>query len=189
MKKTLDFGKIDYTHTGRKAYPVTVEVELKKRGGEPTFTIENGERIPTGETTPEYLELTICGDIWNTRKSDIVAGGQCLDTIREYAGQLKNRALFIELYKLWEAYHLNGMHAGTPEQEKAIKEWRKAGNSYDYTKACEMLKAAGLYEIPFTGLTVGKRYAGEPYKYGHGWVVEELPAAVVERVKQIISES
>lgn len=186
MKKTFDFGKIDYTHTGRKAYPVTVEVELRKRGGEPTFTVKGGKREYTGKTTPEYYELTLCGYVWNTRKTDCVAGGQCLDTIRKYAGQLKDRALFLELFRLWEAYHLNGMHAGTPEQEQAVEEWRKAGNRYDYTEACEMLKAAGLYEIPFTGLTVGKRYTGELYKYGHGWVVEELPAAVVDRVTELL---
>ena len=37
MKKIFDFGKIDYTGTGRKVYPVTVEMEYREK--------DNGERF------------------------------------------------------------------------------------------------------------------------------------------------
>ena len=84
-------------------------------------------------------------------------------------------------------YHLNGMNAGTPEQEAAIEEWKQAGNRYDYTAACEYLKECGLYEVNFTGKTVGRVYNNEPYKYGHGWVIEELPPEVITRITEIIS--
>lgn len=189
MKKVFNFGKIDYTGTGRKAYPVTVEVELRKRGGEKTFTIDpkTKERIYTGSTKPEYWELSICGNIWNTKKTDIYCGGQCLDTINEYRAQLNDKAVFDELFKLWKRYHLNGMRAGTPEQEKALEEWEAAGNKYEYTAACEYLKTIGLYEVNFSGLTVGRRYNNESYKYGHAWIVEELPGDVLLRVEHLLN--
>lgn len=79
------------------------------------------------------------------------------------------------------------MHAGTPEQEAAIKEWEAEGNRYEYTAVCDMLKARGLYEVNFTGLTIGRRYNNEPYKYGHGWIVEELPGEVITRIEHIIN--
>lgn len=44
------------------------------------------------------------------------------------------------LFDLWDIYHLNGMNAGTPNQQKAIKKWLTDGKQYDYTKACEYLK-------------------------------------------------
>lgn len=88
---------------------------------------------------------------------------------------------------MWKRYHLNGMHAGTPTQEKAVAEWKATGNKYDYIAACEMLKEKGLYEVPFTGITIGKRYHGEMYKYSHGWVVQDIPADDLIRIEHAIS--
>lgn len=98
MKKIFDFGKIDYTGTGRKSYPVTVEMEYTEHDGKKRFSVS--------------------GNIWNTRKTDIVAGGQCLDTIARYI----KTPLFKEIYRLWKLYHLNDMH---PECEhQAAQGWR-----------------------------------------------------------------
>lgn len=188
MKKTFAFGKIDFYGNGTRENLVTVTVELRKCGGEETFTIDRatGEKTIVGKT-PAYVELAICGDIWNRRRDDIVCGGQCLDTIAEYRHQLDNVELFDTLLDLWKNYHLNGMHAGTPEQEQAIEEWKAEGNKYDYTAACEMLKARGLFEVFYTGLSVGRRYDNEPYKYGHGWLVQELPGDVLHKVEHMLS--
>lgn len=187
MKKTFNFGKIAYSGKAKRNL-VTVDVELRKRGGETTFTIDRktGEKTITGKT-PAYLELSICGCIWNSRQTNIECGGQCLDTIAEYRDQLEDPEVFDELYSLWKNYHLNGMHAGTPEQEAAVEAWKSAGNKYEYRAACEMLKACGLYEVNYTGLSVGRRYENEPYKYGHGWLVRELPGPVLLRVEHILS--
>ena len=187
MKKVFKFGKIAYN--GRKENAVEISVELRNRGGEEIFTIDpkTKERIYTGKETPRYIELSICGNIWNRIHTDILCGGQCLDTIAEYKNQLKEKELFEKLYKYWKLYHLNGMHAGTPEQEKAIEEWKAQGNKYEYTKACEMLKEVGLYEVNYTGLSVGKRYENEPYKYGHGWLVQELPGNVLIEIEHMLS--
>ena len=188
MKHTFNLGKIAYNGT-RKINAVEITVELQNHGGDATFTIgENKERIPTGEHTPEYVELSICGYVWNATHTDVWTCGQCLDTIAKYRKQLSpaNRDLFDLLYDLWKKYHLNGMNAGTPEQEAFIESWKNAGNIYDYGKVCEALKEAGLYEVEFTGKTVGRMYDHEPYKYGHGWVVNDLPGDVLLKVEHLI---
>jgi hypothetical protein len=111
-------------------------------------------------------------------------GGQCIDHMSEYI----KTAEFKRITKWWKAYHLNGMNAGTPEQKKAIEDWKAAGNRYDYTAACEYLKSINLYEVPFSGLSVGHEWHGEPYKYGHGWIVEEIPAAALAEIAGYMSE-
>ena len=188
MKKTFNFGKIDYTGKGRKAYGVELDVELRDSGGKETFFYdEDGTKVVTG-VTPKYTELSICGYVWNTKHTDWVCGGQCLDTINEYRDQLKNVELWDELYDYWKKYHLNGMNAGTPEQEEAIKEWRESGHDrYDYNEICNMLKEKGLYEVEFTGMTVGRMYDHELYKYGHAWIVEALPTEVENRIRELVA--
>lgn len=188
MKKTFELGKIAYDGRNR-AYAVTIDVELRRYGGETTFTIDRktGEETITGTTPRYYVELSICGNIWNNKETDILCGGQCMDTIAEYRAQLSDPELFDILYALWKKYHLNGMHAGTPEQEAAIEEWKAAGNRYDYKAACEMLKERGLYEVNYTGLSTSKIYNNELYTYGHGWLVQELPGDVLLKIEHMLS--
>lgn len=87
LKRKFYFGEVDYLGHGRKDCAVEVEMNYKDRG--------DGRR-----------ELSICGDIWNARHSDIYCGGQCLDTIAEYV----RTPLFKKLHHLWKLYHLNAMH-------------------------------------------------------------------------------
>ena len=188
MKKTFDFGKIAFNGT-RKINRVTVTAELSTRGGDPTFTMDSktGQRIPTGKCTPVFVELSISGAIWNGRGTDHACGGQCLDIIRQYREQLSDPELFDTLFDMWEKYHLNGLHPGTPEQETAIDAWRAAGNRYTYDGACEMLKEKGLYTVPYTGKSVERFYNNEPYTYGHGWLVQDLPGAVLLKLEHMLS--
>lgn len=171
MRRTFDFGKISYT-TYRKANTVTIEVELRKKGG---------------NNIPEYNELSVCGEIWDCFHNDIVYGGQCLDTILLYKDQLNDEALFMEIYNLWKKYHLNSMHAGTPEQEAAISKWEEKGNRYSYESACKMLKEQGLYEVPYSGHSTSRVYDNELYRYGSAWLVEEIPKEVVSRIEELLS--
>lgn len=184
MKTTFKFGKIAATNN-RKENAAEITVELRTCGGEPTFTInpKTKEREYTGNHTPVYVELSICGNVWNRLHTHIVMGGQCLDSMKRY---LNHNDTFMKLYDYWKRYHLNGMHAGTPEQEAAINEWKAAGNRYEYTAACEELKRRGLYTVNYTGLAVGKRYDNEPYIYGHGWIVNELPGNVLIEIEHMI---
>lgn len=98
MKKIFDFGKIDFEGKG-KINAVTVEMEYTEKDGKKVFSC--------------------VGRIWNGRHSDIVAGGQCLDTIAKYI----NDPVFMEIFRLWKMYHLNDMH---PECEhQAAAGWRE----------------------------------------------------------------
>ena len=151
----ISFGKIDYNHTGRRNHLVTVDLELRDTKHGPEFSCR--------------------GTIWNTRKTDCVCGGQCLDTIAEYV----KAPLFREILRFWKLYHLNSMHAGTPEQEAAIKIWEDQGNRYEYKAVCEMLKDLGLYEV---------EHEGKPYKYGHGWLYQPIPEADLQRIREIIAK-
>lgn len=154
MKKSFYFGKVDYLNSGKNNCPVHVDVKLE--------TKENKEI------------LSICGEISFPNYQDCYCAGQCLDTIKEF---LSDNGLFMELHRFWKLYHLNDMHAGTPEQEAAIEEWKKQGNKYDYTKACEYLQTIGLYEVDLNG---------KPYKYGHTWLYQPIPENDLARIKELL---
>lgn len=157
MKKTFDFGKIDFNGCGRKINRVTVEVELR--------TKFNGEIV-----------FSVLGNIWNSKNTDTIVCGQCLDEINNFK---KGNSVFNEIYRLWGLYHLNDMHAGTKEQEIEVKKWLKeTGNRYDYHEACEHLKAVGLYETT---------YNNKPYRYGCGWIYEEIPEEDLNKIKTLLA--
>lgn len=99
MKKTFNFGYIDFEGSGTPQNRVTVEMEYKQDGDKKRFSVS--------------------ANVWNTRRTDIVCGGQCLDTIALYI----NDPVFFEILRLWELYHLNDMH---PECEhQAAEGWRQ----------------------------------------------------------------
>lgn len=182
MKKTFNFGKIDYMDRGRKDCAVDVTIELEEKGGEEVFD-RNGNF--TGKYCNKYFEFTAVGNIWNHLHMDIYSGGQNLDEIAKHV----KTPLFQKIYTLWEKYHLNGIHAGTPEQEKAVEEWKAKGNKYNYAEACGMLKNCGLYEVPLNADLIGTRKAdGKPYKYGHGWVIFNIPENDLKEIKALLME-
>lgn len=99
MKRTFNFGKIDFTGSGVADNPVYVKMEYKDDGDKKRFSVS--------------------AEVWNRRHSDILAGGQCLDEIAPY---IKN-PVFSEIFRLWKLYHLNDMH---PECEhQAAEGWRE----------------------------------------------------------------
>ena len=88
MKNTISFGKYAI-YSNKKINEVTVSIELREKDNKPV--------------------LSICGNVWNIRHTDILMGGQCLDELAKYI----DCPLFKEIYRLWKNYHLNDMHAGT----------------------------------------------------------------------------
>lgn len=155
MKRTINFGKVAYSGK-KKINPVDVTIELRDR--------DWGK------------EFSAVGYLWKPNRSDCYLGGQCLDSLAEYIDD----PLFDETYRFWKLYHLNGMHAGTIEQEEALDEWfEKEGIRYDYSLACAYLKSIGLFEV---------EYNGEPYQYGHGWLKREIPEEDLARIEEIIRE-
>lgn len=114
-----------------------------------------------------YLEFTASGTYQG-------GGGQVLDEIKPANDAQKQ---FIDL---WYNWHLNGMSAGTEEQSAAIKKWEAAGNKYDYDAAVNYLKSINLYEVKHPK-------TGEPYKYGHGWIIKDLPDGFLDNLIFIIN--
>lgn len=165
MIKQFELGKIDYMHMGRRNNAVDLEVELREdKYGRPVFSAR--------------------GRIWNTRHTDVVCAGQCLDEIVKRTIDLyANRTLdtFLYIYSLWKKYHLNDMHAGTPEQEEAVNKWKEAGNKYDYTEACKYLESIGLYEVPYKSLEFTGIYA-----YGSAWLYREIDSLDLRRIHKLM---
>lgn len=144
-----------------------------------TFTFDKiafygGKRInlPEVEVTLEYKDkgpvLSICGSIWNSKHTDCVCCGQCLDTMMRFSS-LANNALFKKLHKLWTDYHLNDMCAGTIKQEAALKEH---GYSGSYTDDCNYLESIGLL-------------VDDGYKYGSAWLYREIPDNVLQEIEDL----
>ena len=96
MKRTFDFGCIDFEKRGKAKNRITVEMEYKQNKDKKVFSVS--------------------ANVWNTRHSDIVCGGQCLDTIAPY---MNNNPVFSEILRLWELYHLNDMHPECEHQHAA----------------------------------------------------------------------
>lgn len=95
MKRNFDFGCIDFEGKGTARNRVTVEMEYKQVG--------------------DKKEFSVSADVWNTRHSDIVRGGQCLDAIAPYI----NNPVFSEILRLWKLYHLNDLHPECEHQHAA----------------------------------------------------------------------
>lgn len=158
MEKTFKFGKVAYVNPKIKNNAVEITIKLEdNKDGKPCFRAS--------------------GLIWNSKHTDCVGGGQCLDDIAETT--LRHNYTFQRIYRLWSLYHLNDMNAGTPEQEDALKMkdpqlcWAS-----NYAEACEYLKSIGLYEVMVDG---------KPYKYGHGWLHREIPLGDLQLIKLLLN--
>lgn len=151
MKKTIEFGKIDFNGRGRKINLVTLEINLE------------GEKKPV---------FSVSADVWNSKKTDILMGGQCLDDLLPY---FKNNKLFIEIYRLWSLYHLNDLHAGTKKQEIFLKKHYIKNWAGEYEKTCEFLKENNmLYD--------------NGVKFGETWHYWDIPQKDLEKIKKIMEE-
>lgn len=99
MKKVFDFGKYAID-SARKVNAVTVEINLRE--------------------TDKGPEFTASATVWNSKNTNCIMGGQCLDSLVPY---LKSNTTFMEIYRLWGLYHLNGAHAWcTCEHEENPKD-------------------------------------------------------------------
>jgi len=146
------------------------------------WELENGENGPT---------FSAGGTIAENGRG--VSFGQNLDEIYEMTE--KPTAELIKIYTIWKTWHLNDLTAGTPEQEKAIKEWSK-NNRYDYTHACNHLKSLNLSEVELpeaakcTGsfpnaIVEGKR----GYRYGERWIYTPIPSNIIRILKDMGEKS
>jgi hypothetical protein len=59
--------------------------------------------------------FSVCGEIWKQNMSDIVSGGQNLDTLLELFPDSKKME---KIHTLWKRWHLNDMNAGCEHQRQ-----------------------------------------------------------------------
>lgn len=138
MKRNFDFGCIDFEGKGTARNRVTVEMEYKQDGDKKCFSVS--------------------ANVWNTRHSDIVCGGQCLDTIAPY---MNNNPVFSEILRLWELYHLNDMHPECEHQHAAG--WDKLANEkvtlYHWRMTREAMKEQDkAKKAALSALTAGETF-------------------------------
>ena len=120
MKRIINLGKVAYENDAKKN-EVTIEIEVRDK--------------------PKGKELLIRGNVWNKNHSDIVAGGQCYDTIEDLFPGNKRVKRIVEIWKRW---HLNDMRPGCEhqrdwqtEESLEIPEYTCTDDFYDRRKEAE----------------------------------------------------
>lgn len=192
LSRKINFGKIDAEGRGRKINSVDLVIELRN----------------ADTNKPEF---SVCGDVWNGRHTDIVQGGQCIDSIDKF---FKNDRLYKLIENLWKKHHLNSMHAGTVEQESCLKDfaseketiknelrnnaWNKAKIEYNYSENY-FKEWQNWHSSEWDSYTVDcellKRHGlyevevdGKPYKYGHAWLYREIPESDLNKIRAILDK-
>lgn len=166
MKRTFDFGCIDFENRGKAKNRVTVEMEYKQDGDKKVFSVS--------------------ADVWNTRHSDIVCGGQCLDTIAPYM----ESPVFSEILRLWKAYHLNDMHPECEHQHEAgwdklankkvnLYHWRMTQDAIKEQRAAEKAAVIALKRGEIFKPTIKQRFFAN-LKYSLTTYTETLPADIAK---------
>ena len=87
MKKDFSFGKVDGYHNGRKQCEVILNFGFQEFSGQEPY-------------------FSVCGELWNNLHTDIIRGGQCVDSLAEEFKTLSRNKLYQEMLALWKAYHL-----------------------------------------------------------------------------------
>lgn len=132
--------------------------------------------------------------VWNENHSDTYMIGQCFDDLKEIP-EVGELPIFKEIYDLWKKYHLNDLHAGTKKQEDILKEAVKTREleeyGANYKEKCDYLESKDmLYDKKY--LVEKKQADGTikrvPYKYGTGWLKEEIPEGDLLRIKSLIQK-
>lgn len=164
MKTTIKLPKIGYNNSNRKINAVTIDLKLVEKE---CINFETGVK----ET---MFVFSASAAIWNSKNTDIVAGGQMLDELPEL---YKGNSLVKQIVEIWKEYHLNDLQAGTKIQTSFVKQYFKDNNlKYDYKDACEYLTEIGMIED-----------CG--FKYGHQWLCKPIPSDIVETIKNIIENN
>ena len=192
LSRKINFGKIDAEGRGRKINSVDLEIELRN-------------------ADTDKPEFSVCGDVWNSRHTDIVQGGQCIDSIDKF---FKHDRLYKLIENLWKKHHLNSMHAGTVEQEKCLKDfaseketirnelrndaWNKAKIEFNYSENY-FKEWQNWNSSKWDSYTVDcellKRHGlyevevdGKPYKYGHAWLYRAIPENDMNKIRAILDK-
>lgn len=84
-KRVLKFGKIAIPgyNAGRKCCAVEIVCTLRDWNG--------------------YNEIAITCNVWNSRRTDLIMGGQCLDEVKLSSPN------FLKIKNFWSKYHLTDL--------------------------------------------------------------------------------
>lgn len=148
-------GFVGHTTNRERVY---VTVELRQHYADEQHTTYHN-------TVTEYVELSITGTVKISGLGHVVATGQVIDHLFRINRPADGWSMteIVELAKLWKRWNLNGVRAGCAHQTPAVAPQDHpdpTGYILDRTPAC-----------PQTG-----------YQYGSAWLVEPLPADVIDRV-------
>lgn len=136
-------------------------------------------KLPDGDVFVDVVfngeRLSITGVIGPKSNGDCRgSAGQITNSLREIivfaAGW--DRESVTKLAEIWDRWHLNDMRAGSPAQRAWLDE--NFEGHRDYVAVSAALAEAGLNPDP------SFEYNGAPYKYGHAWLSEEVPADVLD---------
>lgn len=142
----------------------------------PEFTTEEGNTTNAKYTVcfnEDNQTFSACAIYYN-------GGGQCLDRLMKI---YKEQNVFVPsniklLTELWEKYHLNDLHAGTPEQENYLHSIGITDFANNYKKCCEELKKVNLYEC---------EWKGEKSYFGGSWFHWDIPDEDIKKIYKILS--
>ena len=162
-------GKVDYRGTGKR-YKAYVEFELSPDGN-----------------------FTMSGEIWNTKETDIVAGGQMVNELVKY---FPHDTRLKRMVEIWQRYHLNEMHPGCEHQRTMgwetlkLDDTKETGWHID-TKTANLAMWAypiGSPDNKFGGFEHEKGVLCKPcpvcgYKFGSAWRKEEIPEDVKAEIR------
>ena len=103
------------------------------------------------------------------KKEDEEYGGQCLDKFIKDNEVIAsdNFDIFSLIYKYWTVYHLNDLKPWTVEQVEYLKSVNFDCRAENLGKINEALEKQGLQK---------------DYKYGHAWLLQEIPVNDIKRI-------
>ena len=148
----FEFGKVAYNEQKNKSNLVTLKVTLEIVGDKTKFSAS--------------------GNIWNSTKTDIYMGGQCIDDIyNQFKREIENRKTYESIMTLWEKWHLNDLKAGCIHQR--AEKWEDVLLDESKPKTQDNM-ASWTYpkDNPKGLLTKKCKKCG--YKYGSAWLYEPI---------------
>jgi hypothetical protein len=147
----------------------------------------NGQKSCKAFITWELKEdncFSMCAEIWNPRETDILQGGQCVDSVAKY---FPHNMKAQRMVKIWERWHLNDMKADCVHQRESGWNKRRINpkelpNSRANRDEKGIL-ASWVYEKEHPRGFLMKPCPVCGYKYGSAWLKEEIPQKVIDEIK------
>ena len=125
------------------------------------------------------ITLSMCGDVWQKNRSDIIAGGQLEDHIFDYLKKyLYPRDKIKRMVEVWKEYHLNDMNAGCEHQR--AEQW---GEKELILPSGEKKRSGWVYEKEHPEGVLSKPCPVCGYQYGSAWLFRAIPEEIIQEIK------